>query len=384
MDLQQYFEHFKQSAVWANMVKTVEASPWHRESNVAVHTEMCVEQYLSRFWDKRVYKQNKIAVLALMFHDAGKPAAEETLEKKDGSGTYRRYAGHEQDSAVTFTECWLSDPLLRELLTAEEARMVRFIIEHHLPYGLKDGKKRSDLRTAIEHTLPGMVDTFYDCLRSDAAGRISDDHETKLQNVEDWIAEFRAAPLTINRVDSTRGNCYMLIGPSGSGKTTWVDAHRHASTRLVSMDTYRLAFFYKMVPCSVEKLGQTIGPNEMKQIYGDAFAYCCANEKEFNAYKAEQIKGAFHYARHGGAVDIFVDNTNGSKKTRASYIQAARNIGMKVVAVEFWNTFETLMERQSTRSDKMVPESSLRQQYYAQTCCLKGSEVDEVILITPT
>lgn len=381
MDAHTYIERFKQSATWQTMVNTVEDSPWHREESTWVHTEMCIDQYMSRFAAHRTEQQNKIALLALCFHDAGKPAAEETLEKKDGSGTYRRYAGHEQDSAITFTETWLQDPALREFVSVEEARQIRFIIEHHLPYGLKDGKKRSDLHTAIRHTLREDVETFFDCLRSDAAGRISDDHETKLQNVEDWISEFRTVPLTINRTSIERGKCYILIGPSGSGKTTWVDANKKASTRLVSMDTYRLAYFYQMVPYPVAELGQTIGAAEMKKIYSDAFTYCCEHEKEFNAFMAEKVKDAFHYARFGGPVDVFIDNTNGSKKARAKWIQEARNLGMRVVAVEFWNTFDTLQSRQMARADKEVPSSSLRQQYFAQTCAWKGSEVDEVIVV---
>ena len=227
MDATSYITHFKASPYWEVMVSTVEDSPWHREKSVATHTEMCIEQYMSRFYGQRSEKQNKIALLALCFHDTGKPAAEETLEKKDGSGTYRRYAGHEQDSAVTFTECWLKDPVLQSFVSADEARQIRWMIEHHLPYGLKDGQKRSALRTAMEHTLREDVQTFYDCLRSDAAGRISDDHETKLQNVEDWIADFQTVPMTANRYSTDMGVCYVMIGPSGSGKSTWVNPFAH-------------------------------------------------------------------------------------------------------------------------------------------------------------
>ena len=32
----------KSSDLWTVMVNTVEDSPWHREANVAVHTEMVV------------------------------------------------------------------------------------------------------------------------------------------------------------------------------------------------------------------------------------------------------------------------------------------------------------------------------------------------------
>ena len=125
MDAFTYIANFNTTPAWAQMMATVEASPWHREANVAVHTEMVLKEYVTNFAPHRSDDQNKIALLALLFHDTGKPAAEETLEKKDGSGTYRRYAGHEQDSAITFTECWLSDPVLRSFVTVDEARKIR-------------------------------------------------------------------------------------------------------------------------------------------------------------------------------------------------------------------------------------------------------------------
>ena len=372
MDALTYLKYFtNSSSLWRQMEQTVEDSPYHRESDVATHTQMVLDEYERRFAPHRTERQNTIARLALAFHDVGKPDAEEVLDRKDGSGTYRRYAGHEQLSAVFFTETWLEDPPLREVISAEDARKVRFIIEHHLPYGFKDGKKRSDLRTAIEHTLREDVETFYDCLRSDAAGRISDDHETKLQSVEDWIREFRTVPLTINRINSAVGRCYLLIGPSGSGKTTWMKQHRRDVDYVVSLDEYRLAFYGG-------------GAADPKTEYAAAWAHCVEHEAEFKKYVDDCVKLTFKDGLKAQPFrSVFIDNTNGSKKARARWVQEARGLGMKVVAVEFWNTFSTIVGRQQTRGDKEVPTHSLNQQYFAQTCAWLGSEVDEVILVTP-
>ena len=264
-------------------------------------------------------------------------------------------------------------------MTVEEARKIRFIIEHHLPYCYKDSKKRSDLRTAIEHTLGEDVQTFYDCLRSDCWGRISDDHATKKQNVEDWIAEFRTVPLTINRYDSQMGKCYILIGPSGSGKSTWTSKYKKDSDYIVSLDTWRLHFWR-------DRNGASGKPFiDAKTEYADAWKFCMDHEAEFKAYiehrAAHVFKDSLKSLKAQPFRSVFVDNTNGSKKARARWIQEARALKMKVVAVEFWNTLETLVERQSSRGDKSVPESSVKQQYFAQTCAWLGSEVDEVIIV---
>lgn len=379
MDALTYIRHFtNSSSLWRRMEETVEDSPWHREDDVAVHTAMVLDQYEQRFAPHRTERQNTIARLALLFHDVGKPDAEETLEKKDGSGTHRRYAGHEQLSAVSFAECWLQDEHLRQVISADDARKVRFIIEHHLPYGYKDGKKRSDLRTAIEHTLREDVETFYDCLRSDAAGRISDDHQQKLQAVEDWVAAFQQVPLTVNKVNSQVGKCYVLIGPSGSGKSTWVKQHLREGDKVVSRDTYYLEYFHSQVSIGLAS------PSDDKRLYAAAWRLCCIDDKAgFEEFLRRKVAAVFHDLKvtHGS---VFIDNTNGSKKARASCIQHARNAGMKVVAVEFWNTFQTVVGRQQTRPDKEVPVHSLSQQYHAQSSAWLGSEVDEVILVTPT
>ena len=374
MDALTYIKYFtNSSSLWRQMEQTVENSPWHREQDVAVHTQMVLDEYERRFAPHRTERQNTIARLALAFHDTGKPDAEEVLDKKDGSGTYRSYAGHEQLSAVFFTETWLEDEHLREVISAEDARKVRFIIEHHLPYGYKDAKKRADLRTAVAHTLREDEETFFDCLRSDAAGRISDDHETKLQSVENWIAEFKQVPLVVNKVGSQVGKCYILIGPSGSGKTTWMMTHRRPEDYVVSLDDYRMRF------CP------NIKSDAAKDQYAEAWAYCNQHEVEFKKYVDDNVRRTFKDSLKSLKAQpfrsVFIDNTNGSKKSRARWVQEARGLGMKVVAVEFWNTFSTIVGRQQTRADKQVPTCSLNQQYFAQTSAWLGSEVDEVILV---
>ena len=376
MDAITYINYFKTTAAWRDMSTTVEDSPWHREASVAVHTEMVIEQYLTNFAADRTDRQNKIALLALLFHDVGKPEAEEVLDRKDGAGTYRRYAGHEQYSAIAFTEFWLQDPALREFVSVDEARQIRWIIEHHLPYGYKDGKKRSDLRTAMEHTLREDVQTFYDCLRSDCWGRISDDHDTKKQNVEDWIREFRTVPLTINRVDSSMGTCFVMIGPSGSGKSTWTQRYLRACDKVLSMYTMRHEFWFTRNSVGFAQ------PDD-KEFYRAIFAFAMENEKDFNAYMEQRISETMRTLKIAKG-NLYIDNVHASKKARAKWIQAARNIGMKVVAVEFWNTLGTVLDRQDTRTDKQVPYNSVSKQYWSQTSAWLGSEVDEVIVVPGT
>ncbi len=366
-----FIESFQRTEHWARMVATVEASPWHREANTAVHTQMVMEQYLTRFAADRSEVENKIALIALLFHDTGKPEAEETKDKKDGSGQYRSYAGHEQTSAVTFTECYLTMPELRSLLSPMEARTVRWIIEHHLPYGMKDAVKRQGLRNATHRAFSDIVltdRTFFDCLRSDAAGRISDDHEEKLQKVEDWIAEFQAIEPILSLVDVKSPRMFLLIGPSGSGKTTWRNRPAVQGAEVINADEMKIEFYRHMGFDDADPVA----------LYDKAWQYATIDhEKEFKVFFNWRIREIMVHAKQHGK-DVIIDIVNASKKRRQVFVDLAKKVGFVAMAVEFWNSYETLVARQSTRGDKCVPAVAIRQQIGAMSCAWLDHEVQEV------
>jgi predicted kinase len=371
-----FIESFQASEHWARMTATVEASPWHREENTAVHTQMVMRHYLTHFAPHRSEQEIKIALIALLFHDTGKPEAEETKEKKDGSGLYRSYAGHEQASAVTFTECYLSMPDLRSLLSPHEARAVRWIIEHHLPYGMKDKVKRQGLRNATHRAFSDIMPeeriwrsrTFFDCLRSDANGRISDDHAEKLQKVEDWIAEFEAIEPIVTKVDVVSPRMFLLIGPSGSGKTTWRGRPNVQGAAVINADEMKIAFYRHMGFDDADPV----------VLYDNAWQYATIDhEKEFKVYFNWQIREIMVRAKQNGQ-DVIIDIVNASKKRRQVFVDLAKKLGFVSMAVEFWNTYETLVARQSTRGDKCVPAVAIRQQIGAMSCAWLDHEVQEV------
>jgi predicted kinase len=377
--LQAVFTAFKATSIWASMMATVEDSPWHREANVAVHTEMIVREYLRNFASDRTEQEIKLALLSILFHDAGKPSAEEVLDKKDGTGQYRRYAGHEQDSAVTFTECYLKMPELRALLTDREARAIRWTIEHHLPYGMTDKLKRRGLRAATRaaYQEAGVTDrTFFDVLRSDCWGRISDDHGTKKAAVEDWINTFRQieVPEYHDTMSETSRTMMILIGASGSGKSTF--RAMYTDSAVISADEMKVAFYRE-----AKGVAFTM-PASDPEVYAAAWQYCTMDPEGSKAFdkhfKAEALRIVKQAAANGGRV--LVDMVNSSKKKRAPFVEMAKQHKMCVIAVEFWNSFDTLSARQKTRGDKCVPDSSIKQQLYATTCAWLGHEVHHVIM----
>lgn len=378
----EFFEKFanevKKTAHWQTMENTVEDSPWHREENTAVHTEMAIEVYLNQFALWRTEREQMLAMMALLFHDFGKVEAEETKERKDGSGQYRSYAGHEAISANEFLSFMCDNHELRQMFFKqgygwEEIRTIKFMIEHHLPYGLKNPTKRADLRKAIAFTMKGEEEAFWDMLRSDAKGRISDNHEEKLSNVEEFITTFRHIAIGSKSVKFSK-ILTILVGISGAGKSTWVNSLRGKDFIIFSEDALR----EKYAKDHVDEL-QNNSDRQFsdKERYDLAWKYCHMNS---DSLFDKLVSQCWDDALTSG-LDIILDRMNHSKKGRSKYINSAKQKGYFVHAVEFFVSEKTAKERQQTRNDKSLPESRVHQIYMQQQVPWLGVEVDSFELI---
>lgn len=371
MNVYEYIEAFKAGPQWAEMQETVEDSPWHREANVAVHTQMVMDQYITRFAPYRSDAANRIALIALLFHDIGKPDAEEELPREDGT-LYRRYAGHEPLSANGFIQAYMTDKNLQDLLSVKQAAAVRWIIEHHLPYAYKDSYKRRALKTATIEFLSEAGDielqTFYDCLRSDAAGRISDDHAQKLANVEEWIEGFDKL-LTIDQPFVDKKVMYVLIGASGAGKSTFTNNLDNVSA-VVGFDDLKVEMFRRDI----------VGLQDIpeKELYERAWQYCTLGEgaKAFDKWSKEVLMKRIKDAATKDDAVVVVDTVNSTKKRRAFFTGLGRQHKFEIRAIEFWVSLETLMARQAVRPEKSVPRKSVQSQLSAMSAAWLGSEVD--------
>lgn len=168
--------------------------------------------------------------------------------------------------------------------------------------------------------------------------------------------------------------CYILVGVSGAGKSTAAKklAAQHlaeSSQPLVcetfSLDTCRMDF------CPFELSGNAVAD------YNMAFNYANANPKDFavfvNAAWAKALKADI----------VFVDNTNLHRKARMRWITEARNAKFTVVAVQFMVPLQTLILRQSTRSDKSVGADIVKAMYMRQTEVKIPEEADHVLFSAP-
>lgn len=320
------------------MEQTVEDSPWHREKNVLVHTEMVVGEYITAAdqlaagqgkWDRDVY----LGAIACAFHDVGKPVAR-TEKFSEARGKYYSYPGHELVSARLFEDYAAQR---HPMFSADDIYRVCWMIEHHMPWDIKDATKLANMAATLQATELYWV--FPMVLRADQFGRISDDAETKRAEVHKWITMLdRLGDVVFKPIDGDDvPTLYVPIAPSGAGKSTFRKTLAD-DVNAFSLDDLRHEFYNT-------------------EDYAAAFDAATKDprfDSRANARYHEVIKQK---------QDLVLDNTNCSAKRRRWYLDIARKHGYRTVAVLFPITIQQLCDRQHTRTDKTVPEHAVRRQY---------------------
>lgn len=184
---------FKKTDMWRAMVNTRENSPWHREENVGVHTQMLLDWYMQNLAANRSETQRMLTLVACLFHDVGKPPAQ-VVKFREDRGEYRAYHGHEQLSA----RMWVDYAMTHEQevqydlrFTLDDVANVALMLERHVPFDMKDEKKRKALKDTFM-TRMGRAghQAWLDLLLSDQHGRVSDDQAAKLERVDVWMKEW--------------------------------------------------------------------------------------------------------------------------------------------------------------------------------------------------
>lgn len=368
-----YFNQFQLTELYQNMATMAEESPWHRERNIATHTDMVVSSYVAFAPEEWTY-EDLLGGFACAFHDVGKPAACEKngIKWKEERGHYKSFGGHEQISARLW-ENWAVEnyqTLINDFLfTPYDIYRVGWIIEKHLPWGIKRADKRHNIAlTSLELFSENGPRAYTNMLLADTYGRMSDDYVEKRAKVHAWIDEFNQLVEGVMAADNYRnaktfkGRLYVLIGASGSGKTSYIKTFSNAD--VFSLDALRMEWYVE---------GKKIPTAE--QSYDIAFRESCKDK----CFKSNANQRFLEMIRSGN--DIIVDNVNASKKSRRWYITEARKHGYKIVAVTFPVALQTVLDRQHSRPDKTVPDEAVRRQYMSISAPDYG-EFDDVIVST--
>jgi len=398
--IQWYNNFFKSHGYYGAMQATIEDSKFHRENSVAAHTDMVVMNMLQLNLADGTMSAELPALAGLFaaaFHDVGKPQKREAKHSKE-RGDYFAYHGHELQSARMWEDFFMAGPekngITEELFGPDIPTslnfmfMVGYMIEHHLPWGMKDDRKIDGLSLTL-HSL-GVRDEFYRLLLADNMGRITDDPEnltksmTQIERLKSSYNEFLeinqpvknhfsvlgmftssfATALGVNPPELKPMDVPMVIipiGPSGSGKSALykeIDTVLDVEMEEVlhhSMDDIR-AENYGNDPHIAFKMSQD-DPNFQNMVQQDFI---------------EKIKTG---------QSVFVDNTNISRKRRRFYIDQAQRRGYQTVGILMPATLSDLISRQKTRPDGKVPAGAIAQQYFNMSYPTLGLEFDAIHML---
>ena len=186
-----YLEKFHRTQMWVDMMNLQEDSPWHREQNVMVHTNMLLDEYYKRFYNNRSDWHRVSTLIACVFHDVGKPKSK-VAKFKEGRGHYFAYHGHEAVSAKMWEKFWNDNrDYMESMLKIDETHMrfIKSMIFHHLPFDIKKQHKLDALFEEMYepygvYGLQAWIDLCY----CDQHGRISDNKD--LARVNEFFHRF--------------------------------------------------------------------------------------------------------------------------------------------------------------------------------------------------
>lgn len=351
-----YFNAFHAQSLYELMGTISEDSIWHRERTVAVHTDMVVAEYISRTQQWGIHEL--LGALACAFHDVGKPACRQEKYKPE-RGTYWAYSGHELLSARLWenyaVKYW--NQLKNYFpLESQDIYRVGWAIEHHRPWGLIKHDKLQTLANTIDFTVGRNV--YINILMADNWGRIGDNQSENQMQSLNWINNFTQNYVAnMINVDDSSPVLIMPIAASGSGKSTYFTKASDADNyNIYSLDLLRLQWY--------------------GEPYAEAFAKACA-DKSFNGNAQREYRNMLKKR-----TDIFIDNTNTSRKRRAFYLTEAKRAGYQTVALLLPVDVDSIIERQQTRADKCVPTEAVIRQYNGLMYPSIG-EFDSII-VSPT
>jgi predicted kinase len=357
---EKFFGGFKTTKLWQDMEATCENSPWHREPSVAAHTQMIIDHYLTNFAQHRTPREQALTLLCILFHDTGKPLARKDKFTEE-RGNYKSFGGHEHISARIFEDYivqnWTKWKKIKSTFGLDDSDMylIMWVIENHLPHNFSHPSSLQNIRDQLSSEMfeyGALQNVYFDQIICDQAGRISDNQEKNMQEVIDFVTGINALQpdqrLEWSFEHGDRRELIMMIGASGSGKSSYCNDRVSKGYEYISLDAMRIDFAFA---------NDIRGTSEI-DVYKKSYDYCDTHRSAFKNYTDKQYDICLKNYKN-----IIVDNTNVNRKSRDSYVMAAKARGYRVIMVLFPINKDKLIDRAKTRSDKQVPISAVLDQY---------------------
>lgn len=343
----------KNEDLFLQMSSTTENSPYHREKNVLVHTQMVLNKYFEltpETWELSHVE----GAFACLFHDVGKPAAQ--VDKfTEERGNYHSYPGHEIISARIW-ENWIVNNY--EAVTAvmpdfkfESIYCIGWMIEHHLPYKITNNYKLECIYKTGRSMGP---DTYTNVLIADSMGRTTDNVVEQISRMNTWIDAYKAYELPFNEKlfndFPSLKHMHMFIGPSGAGKSTIVNMMLSTASEITpkvfSLDELRLKWYSDFL--IMDPIVQ----------YDAVHAAAKADPDFTKKWQREYV----NFIKKGERF-IIIDGTNLTAKHRRFFLDVAKNNNYITHGVYVTSSLQILKDNQADRTDKFVTDEVLEKQY---------------------
>lgn len=274
---------------------TPQSAPHHREGSVWVHTQMCIQELLAlSAYQELPRAEQEVVFLALLLHDIAKCST--TVVDPD-SGRIG-HPGHSRKGAIDARIALWDAGVPFE----QREAICRLVQSHQVPMWALAGSRSGKSPEYLVRWLSWQVSLRLLALlaEADMRGRICDDAQTALDNIELFqelareegcldsprrfvdahtrVSYFRGADVHPDYplFQEEGSKVTVMCGLPASGKNTWVEAHRKGLP-VVSFDDAR------------EELGLKHGQNE-----GMAAHFAVDKAKELLRAKAPFVWNATH------------------------------------------------------------------------------------------
>jgi hypothetical protein len=182
-----FYAEFRKTELWKSMLTVRENTPEHREENVAHHTRLVIDWYLTNLAHSRSDAQVMLTSMACLFHDVGKPLARSVAT----IGAVERTAPEILSLMTWFNYCGANAGIIRDhlRLSSQDRSRVSFIIANHGLSNL-ESERAAELPTYMDGA---ATQAWLDTIRSNQHGRYSDAHSQQLDRLYAALAQWRSA-----------------------------------------------------------------------------------------------------------------------------------------------------------------------------------------------
>ncbi len=353
------------------MRDTTENSQWHREENVFVHTQMVMSEFMKLANEKKFsFDKFRLGLIACAFHDVGKPMAKQP--HPDGGFSFYN---HEVMSANIFRNLYHTDSEVSAMVPdPAEYLFVRFMIQVHLPFKTQQFLKILKQSVIYYGEQAGLstedtIEVFTTVLRADAMGRISDDHQEKLKNLNAWIADFTGISCQSTPTKKSQFEVICFSGAMGAGKSTQIKQAMEICDQSgelylhFSFDDERAKIIEKFEGI---KPGEIVPREVLHKYAGHLNGEFTRFAKECRTKFGKIVKERSDQPVSDSSLVVFVDATFTTRKTRLLVKNSFQNAMVSFVEIDL--PFKTHLDQNSKRIDsKYVPVPIVTTSYYNTT-----------------